>query len=389
MKILLVHNDYGKYSGEEAVVDKIAVMFRKQGHTVCFYRKTTADDRESVIGNIKGFFSGIYSPLGVKGMREILRKEKPDMVNVHNLYPFISPAALFECKKAGVPVVMTVHNFRLICPTGLFMRNGMPCETCLEKKNEWSCLRYNCEHSLLKSAGYTLRSIYARWTKAYKKNADYFVCITEFQKQKLIVAGFDEKKIVVIPNSINIPENPDFIAGKYVAYCGRISEEKGIDLILNVAVKHPEIPFRFAGEINKNLQGISNIPNNCKFMGHLSGGGLYNFYLNASFFVMASKCYEGFPMTILEAACYGKPVIAPNHGGFPEIIGAGDNAVGRLFIPNDPDDLEKTVVKLWNNPLETKKLGEKAFEKLRKEYTTEVIYKKWEELMIHLNFSKR
>lgn len=95
-------------------------------------------------------------------MAEILLKEKPDIINVHNLYPFISPAALFECKKANIPVVTTVHNFRLICPTGLFMRNGKPCEQCLDRKNEWSCIKYNCEHSIFKSIGYTLRNVYAR-----------------------------------------------------------------------------------------------------------------------------------------------------------------------------------------------------------------------------------
>ena len=135
---------------------------------MCFYRLTTERSRESLSGKIKGFLCGIYSPSGVKGLREILEREKPDVVNVHNLYPFISPAALFECKKAKVPVVMTVHNFRLICPTGLFMRNGKPCEVCLQKRNEWSCNRYNCEHSYLKSVGYTLRNVYARWTGAYK-----------------------------------------------------------------------------------------------------------------------------------------------------------------------------------------------------------------------------
>ena len=85
---------------------------------------------------------GIYSSSGVRGMRDALRRERPDIVSVHNLYPFISPAALFECKKAGVPIVMTIHNFRLICPTGLFMRDGLPCEVCLERGNEWSCVRY-------------------------------------------------------------------------------------------------------------------------------------------------------------------------------------------------------------------------------------------------------
>lgn len=107
MKILIVHNNYGKYSGEEAVVDKMADMLMSHGHEVAFYRRTTEGVRESAVGKIKGFLSGIYSSSGVRGMRDALRRERPDIVSVHNLYPFISPAALFECKKAGVPIVMT------------------------------------------------------------------------------------------------------------------------------------------------------------------------------------------------------------------------------------------------------------------------------------------
>lgn len=141
MKVLLAHNDYGKYSGEEAVVDKMAVMLSGLGYDVAQLRMSTAGARDSLTGKIRGFISGIYCPSGVKAMRETLEHEKPDIVNVHNLYPFISPAALRECKKFGIPVVMTIHNFRLMCPTGLFMRNNRPCELCLEKGNEWGCIR--------------------------------------------------------------------------------------------------------------------------------------------------------------------------------------------------------------------------------------------------------
>lgn len=379
MKILIVHNNYGKYSGEEAVVDKMAAMLQSHGHTVSFYRLTTEDARDSLTGKIKGFVSGIYSPAGVKGMRDVLQKEKPDVVNVHNLYPFISPAALFECKKANVPAVMTIHNFRLICPTGLFMRDGKPCERCLEKGNEWSCIKYNCEHSILKSVGYTLRNAYARWTKAYKDNVDMYACITAFQKRKLIAAGFDENKITVIPNLMDAPKTLDTYQGNYIAFCGRLSREKGVDLIIETARKHPEIAFKFAGEL-RDPDLIENLPENCELRGYISGEELNDFYKQASFFVMASKWYEGFPMSILEAAKYGKCTIGPNHGGFTEIIGQGENAIGKLFEPSNVDDLEKQIVELWNNSKTTEELGRRAFEKLQKEYASEVIYKQWETL---------
>lgn len=379
MKVLIVHNDYGKYSGEEAVVDKMAAMLRGHGYEVAFYRLTSAGSRETVLGRVHGFIAGIYSPSGVNGMREALRRERPDVVNVHNLYPFISPAALHECHRAGVPVVMTVHNFRLICPTGLFMRDGRPCELCLERGNEWGCVRYNCEHSMLKSIGYALRNATARITGAYRRNVSAFACITDFQRQKLVQAGYDANKITVIPNSIEAPNNYEKIDGEYVAYIGRLSYEKGYDILVEVARRNPHIKFRFAGATRSQNDKLTS--DNVDFVGYLQKVELQEFIKHAKFVVMPSRCYEGFPMAILEAAQYGKPTIGPDHGGFSEIIGRGDIAIGRLFRPGDIDDMEQQVVALWNNNQETAELGRKAFEKLHRKYSSEVVYRQWERLL--------
>lgn len=383
MKVLIAHNEYGRYSGEEAVVDQMSGIIKNLGHEVVYLRKSTASDQNSLYGKLKVFVSGIWCPSGVRAMRKIIESEKPDIINVHNLYPFISPAALNECKKAGIPVIMTVHNFRLICPTGLFMRNGVPCEYCLDKGNEIGCVIHNCERSFVKSLAYASRNMLARLNQYYKNNVDYFACITDFQRKKLISAGFEASKIVVIPNSLDVTENKIFTvncSSNYIGYCGRISEEKGIDLIISVARRHPEIEFRLAGEIrDKNI--TANLPRNISLVGYIAKDQLAGFIQNAKFMVMASKCYEGFPISILEAAKYAKPTIAPNHGGFMEIIGREDDAIGKLFTPNDIDDFERQVVELWNNPLEVHRLGSAAYNKLINEYSTEVISKKWRKLI--------
>lgn len=379
MKVLLVHNDYGKYSGEEAVVDKMAGMLGALGHEVAQLRMTTAGARESLSGKIRGFVSGVYCPSGVKAMREALRREKPDVVNVHNLFPFITPAALRECKKAGVPVIMTVHNFRLICPTGLFMRDNRPCELCLEKGNEWGCVRYNCEHSILKSVGYAARNAVARLRRHYVDCVDCFACITDFQRRKLIAAGFPAEKIVVIPNSIDAGKEPESTKGNYVAFSGRISSEKGVDMIVEAARRNPGIQFRLAGAV-RDKELVEKLPGNVRLMGHLSGEEFERFNAEARFFVMASRCYEGFPMAILEAARYGKPTIAPDHGGFSEIISKGPDAIGVLFTPNDADALSDAIAHLWNSPEESTHLGSAAYRKLRNQYSSEVISAKWNNL---------
>lgn len=426
MKVLIVHNEYGKYSGEEAVVDRMVRMYGDLGYEVAEYRRTTAGSRESLRGKIAGFASGIYSRSGVKEMGRILEREQPDVVNVHNLYPFISPAALWECKRRGIPVVMTIHNFRLMCPTGLFMRDNAPCELCRERHNEWGCVRYNCEHSMLKSIGYALRNAASRWRKDYLNCVDRFACITDFQRQKLISYGYPAEKIVVIPNTIEtkiekeserrgdyskergeavtpkdkqrtegfgdgIAENSKSGKGKtggescgrYVAYSGRISREKGVDMIVEVARRHPEIRFKFAGSV-REPELVEALPDNVEMVGFLSGESLAEFYKNSKFFVMASRWYEGFPMTILEVAEYGKPMIGPAHGGFVEIIGAGQESIGILFEPSNVDSLEGAIVELWSDESRVKELGGRAYEKLQREYRMGVISQKWAALIEEL-----
>ena len=377
MRTLIVHNAYGKYSGEEAVVDAIRCVLESRGQEVSMFRRSSEELADSFCGKLKGFAAGVYSRNGVKGMREALERVKPDVVNVHNVFPLISPAALFECKKARVPVIMTIHNYRLMCPTGLFMRDGRPCEDCLQNRNEWNCVKYNCEHSWGKSIGYALRNYVARQTKAFADCVDAFSCITDFQREKLIEAGFSESKIKVNPNflDVNKEERPSFNQGEYVAYCGRLSHEKGYDILIEAARKLPSVEFRFAGA-KREAETLPELPN-IKYLGYISGADYQRFVSNARFIVMPSRCYEGFPMAILEAAAQGKPCIGPDHGSFSEIIGKGATAIGKLFEPGNIEDLAQKVRELWDNAEATILLGKRAYEKLCVEYSSDRFYERF------------
>lgn len=382
MRILVVHNDYGKYSGEEAVVDRMIADGRRNGYVIETLRRSSHNSRESFWGKTHGFFSGIYSFSGRRLMRRALYNFQPDVVHIHNLYPFISPAVLPLCRRKGVPVVMTVHNYRLICPTGLFLRDGRPCENCLVKGNEWDCVRYNCEHSRPRSLGYALRNWVARKTKAYKDCVDYFCCLTEFQKQKLMAAGFDSKKIAVFPNSVKyiepskdqLPDN----ARDFIGYVGRLSEEKGYDMLFEVARRHPEMEFRFAGALRDNT--LTEVPSNVKLYGQLSKEELARFYTEARFIVIPSRCYEGFPVVLLEAASHSKACIAPNHGAFPDLMYNSEmlQLGGLLFKPLDIDDMEQKVYELWHNPEKAKELGRYAESNYKQRFQQDMIADAWD-----------
>ena len=386
LKILIAHNDYGRYSGEEAVVDRMIADLRSLGHEVDTLRPSSQHHRDTLWGKTRGFFAGIYSLAGRRAMRRKLRQFRPDVVNIHNLYPFLSPAVLPLCRKAGVPVVMTVHNYRLVCPTGLFLRDGHPCENCLQNGNERDCLRYNCEHSRLRSLGYALRNAVARRTRAYLDNVDLYCCLSEFQRQKLIAAGFDSHRIAVIPNYIEpLPESdePDGDTQGYVAYVGRLSEEKGFDLLLHVARRHPEIPFRFAGTLREGLS-VEPLPN-VTMCGQIDRQHLAQFYRGSRFVVIPSRCYEGFPVALLEAASVSRCCIAPDHGAFRDMMTDNNgNLCGLLFRPLDIDDLEDKIVYLWNNNSDSSTLGEKASQNLDSRFRKEKTIGEWNLLLERL-----
>ncbi|MCK4981824.1 MAG: glycosyltransferase family 4 protein, partial [Victivallaceae bacterium] len=343
MKIAIVHNEYGKFSGEEAVVRDQIELLKSQGHEVVTFIRSSVEISNMFFGKIQAFLCGIYNPFAVRAFREFLKQKQPDIIHIHNLFPLISPAILPECKKAGIPVVMTVHNYRLICPNGLFMNSGGICEKCSGGK-EWNCVKYNCENSRLKSFGYALRNRFARFKRYYLDNVDIFAVLTEFQRQKLIKNNFPEKKIIVLANmNVDIDKVKKSInQGDYVAYAGRLSKEKGIDLIIAAAAKLPRIKFKLAGSGAEQFR--DNAPANLEFCGYLSGDELDDFYSNCRFAVMASTWYEGFPITLLDAMACGKTVIVPDIGGLPEIEG------GITFPPGNISVFTEKIKELWDNP---------------------------------------
>lgn len=240
---------------------------------------------------------------------------------------------------------------------------------------------------MLKSIGYAARNTVARIRRHYLDCVDMFACITDFQRQKLIQAGFPSEKLTVIPNSADTHTSLNLTIGSYVAYSGRISREKGVDMIIDAARQHPEIPFKLAGAV-RDESLVKDLPTNVELKSYLSGESLADFYENARFFVMASRWYEGFPMTILEAASFGKPMIAPDHGGFTEIIGKGDDAIGMLASPSDVESFDNAITTLWNSSSECSRLGKAAYDKLKSQYSTDVISKKWDCLLTDLSGRK-
>ena len=374
MKILLIHNEYGRLSGEEVVVQGLRNLLDAHGHEVRSYFRSSAELTSMTFGAALAFFSGIYNPWAIRDIQAMIAEERPDIVHIHNLYPIISPAVLPVIRQAGVPIVMTVHNYRLICPNGLFMRNGIICEKCIGGR-EFYCIIHNCENQLLKSAGYALRNWVARKNAYFMENISIFACLTGFQKVKLMAGGFPGNKIRVIPNTVDITTESVAAScppGEYVGFIGRISPEKGVHLLMDSSRKLSDIPFRAAGAVDRMPEMTAMAASNFIFDGHLNKIALNEFIRNSRFIVLPTLCYEGFPTVIVEAMIMGKPVICSCIGGLPEIV--EDNVTGCLVEPGNKRDLAEKIRWLWQHPDICEKMGQAGREKAIRHYSSERHY---------------
>jgi glycosyltransferase involved in cell wall biosynthesis len=376
MNILLVHNAYAEFSGEEAVVESQVRLLEKNGHHVIRYERNSAEIATMHLGRLQAFFSGIYSFSSRNQMRKLLADHNPDIVHIHNLFPLISPSVLPECKKTGIPVVMTVHNYRLACPNGLFLPKGRMnvCERCCGGSEYWCVLR-NCEQNHVKSFGYALRSYVARRRRLFLDNVTMYACLSEFQKNKLINEGISAARLAVVPNMVERSDAQPYRAtGEYVGYVGRVSPEKGIHVLVKAAAQLPDVQFKAAGAYKTMQALVKDSPTNISFVGHLDKDHLSAFYWNCRFFVFPSICYEAFGLSQVEAALRGKPVISSRIGGIPEIVDDGET--GLLFEPGNPKELAEKIKYLWSNPTLCQEMGENARQKAIRAYSPNQYYEK-------------
>ncbi len=374
MKILYIHNDYFRPSGEEHAAEAIVDLLLQNGHEVHWYRRSSAEFSNKFFGNLRAVFLSLYNPASVKSVRKLIKELQPDLVQVQNLYPLISPRVLKMVESTGLPVVMRCPNYRLFCPTGLFYdRNNSICEKCTGSGKELWCIRKNCTGGLGKSAGYALRNFVARITGVFKKNVDVFIVQSQFQKQKFIELGIPEQKIEILSGitpEINL-ENSS-VSQEYVTFVGRVSPEKGIDDFISAARRMPEIKYAIAGDVPDGAEYDS--PANVEWKGFLNGRNLDDLYQQSAVIVVPSRWYEGFPNVITRAMYHSKPVITTDIGCFPDIIDHGIN--GFMYPSGNIDKLVEHIKWIIRNPDEALVMGQNGRKKAEKEYSREVIYKR-------------
>ncbi len=373
MKVFQVYNEQrNRFGGEPVVIDATMRLLAQNGHEPRMVMKSSRVLENSILKRLSASWGGVYNIRVNQEMRRLLKKDRPNVVHVHNLYPMFSPSILVACRREGVPVVMTVHSHILTCPTWYHLYKGSVCEACVGG-HEYRCVLKNCRNNILESAAYALRSSVARRFRLFHDNVNVLIVMTAFAKRKLLQAGFREDQIAVVPNPASVRDaatNPS--AGQYVAFAGRMSPEKGVDILLSAAERMPNVPFKVAGDGPLLSEMMARAPANVEFLGRLGPDELREFYGKSQLVVVPSVWFEQFPIVVLEAMARGLPVIASRIGGLPEIVEEG--ITGSLFEPGNPEDLVQQVRGLWEDPELCNRMGRAGRQKVIREYTEDAYY---------------
>lgn len=375
MRILSVHNTYQIRGGEDESRAAEENLLREHGHHVDQYEET--NDRVATLSKAQLAVKTIWSTETYRDVTQHLKQHAVDVVHVQNFFPLISPAVHHAAHDAGVPVVQTLRNYRLLCPNALFFRDGNVCEDCLGKAIPYPGVVHGCyRDSRVASAGVATMIVAHRALKTWTQNIDYFITLTEFARQKFIAGGFPAEKIIVKPNFVNPDPQPGKGDGGYMLFVGRLSVEKGLDTLIE-AWRRLDIPVPLKiigdGPLSDMVQSAAQEINTIEWLGRQPMQEVYDLMGRAIAVIFPSKWYETFGRVAVEAFAKGTPVIASNIGAIAELVD-GDRT-GRRFSPGDPDDLTRQVKWLMNHPGAVHQMRQAARVEFQTRYTAEINYR--------------
>ncbi len=321
----------------------------------------------------------IYSVEARRKIGALVRKFRPDVAHLHNIYHQISPSILPELKRDGVPMVLTLHDAKLMCPAEHFFVRGEICELCRGKYFH-HCLRRKCiKDSYPKSALAVLEMYIHRMFRMYGRNIDLFVAPSEFYRQKLIETGrTTPEHIITIYNSVDVDAIKPTEPGDYALYLGRVDRHKGVFTLLEAMKSCPGVKLKMVGKGDAEDEcaqiikehGLSNV----EMLGFRTGDELNKIIDDCAFLVTPSEWYENCPLVVIEAAAAGKPAIVSRIGGVQELVDAG--RTGFTVAPGSAKELAGKIELFGKHPDVVREMGQAARQKAEMEFSRQVFYEK-------------
>lgn len=384
MKILAIHNFHrrGSASGDDQVFKSETALLKKYGNQVTTYTVFNDEfDKAGVFAKLVISCRMLWNYKSYKEIMRIISEEKPDIVHVHTFFPLLSPSILYAAKRSNVKVVATLHDTRFVCPCATSLRGREICNECGDGKYFRMC-KYKCfKNSRIQSFIVAIIFTYHRLRKSFYKQIDRYICLNENQIKLLKNIGFDEKKIIkkynfVPDEEVNLKEiKVEGLPERYVVFYGRIGEEKGIRILMEIWDELPNIPLVVmgGGPLEEEFKNWAKQYSNVYFLGYTKHDKCLSVVKGGEFVVFPSIWYEGCSMVEIEAESIGKGLIATDLGFSTEAIENGVN--GYRIKLGDVDSFRKYIINLWNNTELISEIGNRARTDYEKKYTPKENYK--------------
>lgn len=374
MKVLLCHNYYQQPGGEDRSFFDEEWLLKSHGHEVLRY--TVHNDVIDEMSSVRLAKTLMWNQESYRELRELIQRERPAVMHCTNTFPLISPSVYYAAKRERVPVVQSLHNYRLLCPNALFLRNGKTCESCLGKSFPLPAIIHGCyRDSRVASAGVATMLTFHRMMRTWTRVIDKYFVLTEFARDKFIQGGLAANKMVIKPNFVHPDTGPGDGSGDYVIFVGRLSSEKGIATLLSAWEQLPgNTKLKVVGDgllAGRVSQAMNDDPR-IEWVGRRTKEEVDRLIHKASCLIMPSICYETFGRAIIEAYVHGVPVIASRHGAMAELVRHGET--GLLFEAGDATQLREAVERILRDPNKLLKMRRAARNEFEQLYTAEVNY---------------
>lgn len=367
LRVLLVHNAYQQRGGEDSVVEAELALLRSRGHVVETYFRHNDDLAAMPAWQAAGQM--LWSGQTAREIGAQIAASRPDVIHVHNTFPLISPSLYWAADRAGVPVVQTLHNFRLHCPQAMYLREGKVCEDCLGHIPWRGALRACYRGSRPQSAALASMVTLHRAIGTWQHKVTRYIALNEFCRRKFIEGGLPAERVVVKPNFVDFAAPPDGPREGFL-FVGRLSAEKGVDVLAAATTQLAGCAVRVAGtgpEASR-FEGLGGV----SMLGRLGREQVYSEMSSALALVFPSICYETFGLVLVEAFAMGTPVIGSRLGVVPDLIEEG--VTGLLFEPGNADDLAAKMRWALANREAMAAMGRNARQRYEQCYTAERNY---------------
>jgi glycosyltransferase involved in cell wall biosynthesis len=377
MKILMAHNFYLQSGGEDGCFFAEAGLLERYGHTVVRYTRHNSEIEK--MSKVKFTRNLIWNNEVYWDLRKLIKKESPEIAHFQNTFAVISPAAYYAARAEGVPVIQTLHNYRLLCPAAIFFRNGEVCEKCARKKIAWPGMIFGCYRgSKAQAFGLTMMTLFHRFLGTWHKMVDFYITPSRFARSKFVECGFPEGRVVDKPHFVD--SDPGFAGtrGDYVIYVGRLSREKGVLTLMEAWKRLKNVPLKIVGDgpLMEEMKSIvnDNRLDSIEFTGQKNRREVFEMIKGAFFLVFPSEWYETFGYCIIEAFACGISVVASRLGVMQELI--EDKKTGLFFEAGNDSDLAEKIQWALHNKEEMMKFGKRARRDYEEKYTAKKNYEK-------------